>query len=241
MSKRFIDSNLFDDSWFMQLTKDGKLFWVYLLTKCNHAGIIDLNIQLCSFQTGIKDITTVIKELDNRLIRVKSDAYFIPKYLDFQYPNFPKSNVKQQASAILILENLGLMKDNIITVRKELVNSYDNDNDNVNDNGIIIKGEILKNWRTDFEIYKSELRESYKKILHDENWFKEKVKFHPNIDIQKTIDKSILEYWSLDCGWKNKKGKKTNDIDWKRTFNNILNEKRNHVYKPREITQGKTD
>lgn len=70
--------------------------------------------------------------------------------------------MKQQASAILILENLGLMKDNIITVRKELVNSYDNDNDNVNDNGIIIKGEILKNWRTDFEIYKSELRESYK-------------------------------------------------------------------------------
>jgi hypothetical protein len=135
MSKRFIDTNIFDDSWFMNLSKDGKLLWIYFITKCNHAGILELNLRLISFQTGIENIETVCKELAKTYIRVNEQLIFIPKFIKYQYPEFPKSNVRQQFSAIQILKKYGLFDEEInslVTVSKELVNSYDNGH--VNDN-----------------------------------------------------------------------------------------------------------
>ena len=134
MAKRFIDTELFDDPWFMDLSVSGKLFWIYCITKCDHAGILELNKKLCQFQTGIKSIETVIKELSNRLICVKEQYYFIPKYIEFQYPGFPNSKVRQQARAIEILKKYNLINEDILTVKKELTNTYDNDNESVNVN-----------------------------------------------------------------------------------------------------------
>jgi len=71
MAKRFIDTALFDDEWFMELSKEGKLFWIYAMTKCDHAGILQLNEKLCKFQTGIKNIETVKEELGNRIITLR--------------------------------------------------------------------------------------------------------------------------------------------------------------------------
>ncbi|MEX0598752.1 MAG: hypothetical protein WD512_19870, partial [Candidatus Paceibacterota bacterium] len=70
MSKRFIDSGIFDDDWFMDLSKDAKLLWLYFITKCDHAGIIKLNVKLCKVQTDIKDLPDIIKQLGNRLVTV---------------------------------------------------------------------------------------------------------------------------------------------------------------------------
>jgi hypothetical protein len=137
MAKRFIDTAIFDDSWYMDLSKDGKILWLYFITKCDHAGMLTLNIKLCKVQTGINDIPTVIKELGNRLITVSQLLFFIPKFIEFQYPNFPNSNVKQQASAIEILSKYQLFNKETLTVTKQLPNSYDNDNDNDNDNDIV--------------------------------------------------------------------------------------------------------
>lgn len=144
MSKRFIDTDIFSDEWFSELSKDGKLFFIYFITNCDHAGVLRLNRKLCEFQIGIKSSETVIKELSKCLISVKDNTFFMPNYLKFQYPNFPKSNVKQQDSAIKILKELNLWNETLntyITVTKELNNSYDNgngnDNDSVNDNVVL--------------------------------------------------------------------------------------------------------
>lgn len=151
MAKRFIDTNIFEDEWFMSLSKDGKLLWIYFITKCDHAGIIKLNQKLCKMQTDIKNLNTVIKELGNRIISISENLFFIPKFIEFQYPNFPNSKVRQQNSAIEILKKYGLYDENnltvskvlsntYVTVNKELTNTYEhgngngNDNDNVNDN-----------------------------------------------------------------------------------------------------------
>jgi hypothetical protein len=137
MSKRFIDTGIFDDDWFMDLSKDAKLLWLFLITKCDHAGILKLNEKLCKVQTDIKDLDTVIKQLGNRLVRVNDHLYFIPKFIEFQYPGFPKSKVKQQESAVEILRKYGLFDNGNITVTEQLDNSYDNDNDNDNGIGIV--------------------------------------------------------------------------------------------------------
>jgi len=91
MAKRFIDTALFDDSWFMDLSVENKLFFVYLITNCDHAGIIDLNLKLAEFKTGIKGLLnsfqTVSKEFGNRLIFLRDNYYFVPKFIKYQYPN----------------------------------------------------------------------------------------------------------------------------------------------------------
>jgi hypothetical protein len=134
MAKRFIDTGLFDDSWFMDLPKDCKLLWIYLITKCDHAGIIEFNSKLWQFQTGIKSIETVIKGLSNRLVTVNENYFFIPKFLFYQYPNFPNSKVRAQESAIKILIKYKLFNEENQTVIKPLTKGYVYDNDNGSDN-----------------------------------------------------------------------------------------------------------
>lgn len=147
MAKRFIDTNLFNDEWFCELSKDCKLFFIYYITTCDHAGVLRLNKKLCEFQTGIKSFETVIKELGNCLVTVKEGLYFMPKYIKFQYPNFPKSKVKQQEGAIAILKSLDLWDEilnSYISLSKELGNSYDNDTDNVSVNDNVKKEKVSK-------------------------------------------------------------------------------------------------
>jgi hypothetical protein len=141
MAKRFIDTGLFDDQWFSELSQDAKVMFMYYITKCNHAGLFKYNERLIKFQTGIEDPQRVIKELGKRLVTLKEELYFMPKYIEFQYPGFPKSKVKQQEGALRLLEEVGIGVDKLktyLTVSKELSNSYDNDSvsDIVNVNSI---------------------------------------------------------------------------------------------------------
>lgn len=142
MAKRFIDTGLFDDEWFSELRPETKMFWIYYLTKCDHAGLLKFNKRLIEFQTGIKSLDTVIKELGERLVKVNEQLFFCPKFIKFQYPEFPKSNVKQQASAIELLIKNGLwdsetnsfilLPKSQETVLKDLTKSHVNGNDTVN-------------------------------------------------------------------------------------------------------------
>jgi len=125
MAKRFIDTEIFNDKWFMSLSKDSKLFWIYLMTNCNHAGIIELNEPLIKLQTDIRDLQRVIKGLGNRLVTLKNDYYFIPKFLMYQYNGFPNSNVRAQQSAIDILVKFELWDHEKQTVIKGLLNPYE--------------------------------------------------------------------------------------------------------------------
>ena len=154
MAKRFIDTTIFDDPWFMDLSKDGKIMWIYLITKCDHAGIIDINSKLLQFQTGIDNYNKTKKEIGDRLVFIRETYHFIPKFIEYQYPGFPKSSVKQQQGAVKILTEFGLYDPKRRTLintdqrlSKDLPKTYDNGNgndnvyanDNVNEYGIPIK------------------------------------------------------------------------------------------------------
>jgi hypothetical protein len=162
MSKRFIDTGLFDDDWFMDLSKEAKILWIYFITKCNHAGILKLNPKLCKVQTGLNDINGIIRQLGNRIITVSEQLYFLPKFIEFQYPGFPNSKAKAQTSAIEILKKLGVLNEDDLTVKELLPNSYNNNNNNSNDNNKD-KG-ISKNKYADFV---SLTEVEYKKLVSE--------------------------------------------------------------------------
>ena len=49
MSKRFTESDKWKNQWFINLPNKYKLFWIYILDDCNHAGVWRVNIELASF------------------------------------------------------------------------------------------------------------------------------------------------------------------------------------------------
>lgn len=201
MAKRFIDTEMFCDEWFSELSKDAKLFFIYFITTCDHAGVLKLNKKLCEFQTGLKNIDTVIKELGNSLVTVKEQLYFMPKFIKFQYPNFPNSAVKQQDSALKLLKQYGFWNEELnsyLTVSQELVNYYDN----VSDSGSSIVLSVYKPKKCffkDSEIFdKVKFKESFPE------WQKDKLAY----------------YYEQALTWSNEGNKK---IDWKATVRTWAN------------------
>ena len=127
MAKRFIDSKIFESESFSALSKDEKIFFIYFITNCDHAGVLKLNKRLCEFQTGIdqNSLATVVKGLGNRLIRVGEGlCFFMPNFFKFQYPNYPEKKFKAADSAVLILKQLNIDINTYLTLNQELPNSY---------------------------------------------------------------------------------------------------------------------
>ena len=196
MSKRFIDTGVFDDDWFMDLSKDAKLLWIYFITKCDHAGILKLNEKLCKVQTDIKDLNAIIKQLGNRLVTVSEHLYFIPKFIEFQYPGFPNSKVRQQQSAVDILVKYGLFDKDKLTVSEQLVNSYVNDN--VNEPVIVNDIEKRKDEFSQLVYECDPLKYSQDMLSEFINYWTEKNKsgVKMRFELEKVFEiRNRLDYW----------------------------------------------
>lgn len=84
-------------------------------------------------------------------------------------------------------------------------------------------------WKDDFDLYLSDLRFEYKKLISDVNFILEQERFNPNIDIKLSIEKACTNFWATEAGWKNKKKSGSVNIDWPATFKNAIS--LNKVYK----------
>jgi hypothetical protein len=123
MAKRFTDSRKWDDEWFLGLSNDYRLVWLYLLDKCDYAGIFKPNIKLLNFCLGsnhtIDDLLQVFKE---RLVLLESGKLFIPKFISFQYKELnygsPFHNklfntLRENRVSIEYLEGINTPKDKV--------------------------------------------------------------------------------------------------------------------------------
>ena len=101
MAKRFIDTKIWDKAWFRKLSTKNKLVWIYLLGKCDHAGIWDADWELAEFIIGdtvtYDELPDVIKD---KMEYIKGEEqYFIPSFIDFQYGEL-KANSKPHMSVL---------------------------------------------------------------------------------------------------------------------------------------------
>ena len=68
MAKRFIDTKMWDKAWFRKLSPKNKLIWLYLLTRCDHAGIWDADWDLAEFMIGEwVDYDSLPDEIKNKM------------------------------------------------------------------------------------------------------------------------------------------------------------------------------
>ncbi len=109
MAKRFIDTKIWDKAWFRKLSTKYKLFWVYLLGKCDHAGIWDADWELSEFIIGEQVIYDELPEVikDKMKFIEGKDQYFIPSFIKFQYGEL-KEHSKPHLSVIKRLDEKGL-------------------------------------------------------------------------------------------------------------------------------------
>lgn len=110
MSKRFTDSTKWDDPWFAELPNHYKLLWIFILDKCDHAGIYKVNVNMANFCLDYKyNLKKIIELLNNRIYVINDKKWFIPKFIDYQYGELQKQN-RAHNSVIQILKKEGLYK-----------------------------------------------------------------------------------------------------------------------------------
>ena len=85
MAKRFTDNQKWNRNWFMNLSKDEKLLWLYVLDNCEPNGIFDPNWKLINFMLET-DFDDIPKALEKQLVRTNhSRKIFVEDFVKFQY------------------------------------------------------------------------------------------------------------------------------------------------------------
>jgi hypothetical protein len=139
MAKRFTASEKWEDIWFSELPTKYKLFWVYLLDKCDNAGVWEKNFRIANFLIGETfteaDTLAIFKE---RVIEFGDNKWFIPKFIDFQYGTLQEHSNPHKA-VIEKLRKYGLYKNGdfkgINTLKNNSGRVKDKDKDKDKDKG----------------------------------------------------------------------------------------------------------
>ena len=205
MAKRFIDTKMWDKAWFRRLTPQTKLIWIYLLTRCDHAGIWDADWEAAEFFIGDKVnyrrlpkiITDKMQEIDG------GNQYYIPSFIEFQYGEL-RENSKPHLSVLKRLKDKGLLtlKDKEKDKVKDKTKAKDKKirekkfSDNVKKKSVEVKN-ISDEQINNFIYYWTESNEGGKKM---------------KFEMQKTFDikRRLLKWRDNNIEW-GKTGKKVND------------------------------
>lgn len=87
MSKRFTDTNKWQDEWFYELRSEYKLLWYFLCDHCDACGVWKVSKRFAENTIGMA-ITwdQVIPEMKGRIIELtEGQRWFLVKYIPFQY------------------------------------------------------------------------------------------------------------------------------------------------------------
>lgn len=114
MAKRYFDSGKFDDPFYRKLSPELKCTYDYLQSKCNYAGILDIDVDDVNFKVGTREITyQLIKQtfkdkfiiLDEQEDKLK---IFMPRFIWWQYKNelMASNKVHRHVYELLKLEGI---------------------------------------------------------------------------------------------------------------------------------------
>jgi hypothetical protein len=111
MSKRFTDTDKWKKPFIKSLPAEYKIFWLFLLDECDHAGIWHVELDIAEARLGIKLSLEKIRGLFNgKVVEFDSgNKLFVPDFVQFQYGILNPEN-KAHRSVINILNRYNLME-----------------------------------------------------------------------------------------------------------------------------------
>lgn len=138
MSKRYIDTNFFKSPFVRGLQGSLKSLYSFIICDCSNAGVWVKDLEISSVYIGHK--VTEKDFLDafvktNKLIDLQNGKYFLPDFIDFQYPKgLSKSNpahvniICELLKFNLIDENLkGLWRDSLVPTQGTMYKEKEKD------------------------------------------------------------------------------------------------------------------
>jgi hypothetical protein len=175
MAKRLTDSCKWQDPWFMDLPSKYKLFWLYLLDNCDHAGIWKVNFKIAAFYVGEHLEPSEVKRILNERLQIISDEYWmVKKFIDFQYGGIKNDQVGISVQKILISHNLLAPKEGL---KSPLVGTKAKAKTKVKD---LVKVKDIKDF----------------KLFFDDLWIENMNILHKGKDVQKAISEVYGAYIS---------------------------------------------
>ena len=232
MSKRFTDTEIWKKKWYCDLSPAMKIFWRYICDNCDNSGVWEKNIALAEFQIGCKlSEKDILDYFKGNIVPLKENKLLVVDFISFQYGQLKKECIPHR-NIFNLLEKHGLSYpiDRVYDTLKDKDKEEDKDKDKENKEGC---GEIIQTWRTSLEIYLKECGEAFDRQVADLAWIEEKKRYHPFTSITKSLEKMFNEYWGTEAGWKKKKEKRSDKIDWLRTIENGLSMECNRVRIPK--------
>lgn len=84
MSKRFTDTEIWNDPWFRKLPLEGKVFWKFITDNCDNAGFWKKDFELVEFMIGvpISGAETPLKSINEGKERIRDHGEYL-EVLDF--------------------------------------------------------------------------------------------------------------------------------------------------------------
>ena len=108
MAKRLVDTEIWKKNWYRKLKPLHKCLFKYLCDNCDHAGLLDVDYELMSFQICGEVKKSDLDVFGNMIKWIADDKIFMLSFIQFQYNVLkiedlnPKNKVHK--SAITILE-----------------------------------------------------------------------------------------------------------------------------------------
>ena len=123
MSKRFVDTELWQKEWFQDLSLKEKILIKYIFENCDCAGVWNGNFKMASFIIGekvsIEDLE-VINKKKHQFDILNNNNIFVSDFIKFQYGELSEK-CKPHTKVISMLKHYGLYE----RVMKEYTNSID--------------------------------------------------------------------------------------------------------------------
>jgi hypothetical protein len=85
MAKRFVDTSLFDKAWFRKLPPKIKCLWEYVRLKCDQVGVLDVDLDLVSFQVGEEITIDDFYFLKDHIVFLSETKILVKDFIHFQY------------------------------------------------------------------------------------------------------------------------------------------------------------
>jgi hypothetical protein len=112
MARRMTDTEKWKKAFLRGLDAPCKLLWFYICDDCDHAGIWNVDMEVAEIRIGEKlDMEFASKIMADKIIIFDNGKkWFVPSFVEFQYPKGLNPSNKAHASVINILKKYNLLK-----------------------------------------------------------------------------------------------------------------------------------
>jgi hypothetical protein len=147
MGKRFTDTNIWGEDWFLEMPNEYKLFWYYMLCNCDHAGIFKVNMRsFCSLNEVKLTSNKVLDYFNNgkqRIRELQANVWFIEDFFVYQYGETFNTNNRVHESIKKVYEKYNIKLTSIRGLKdhKDRVKDMDKDIDKDKEKNNNIKKE----------------------------------------------------------------------------------------------------